>query len=220
MPGPADPPNPSDTALLEAWARGEAPAGVSLVQRHYDTVFTFFANKVGDDEAAELTQDTFTGLVEALDRFRRHSSVRTFIFAIARWKLVEYFRRQSAQRRRFVTLEGPTDDGDEPPALSATLGSWLEGRRQESLLVVALRSLPLDDQILLELKGYEELTLRELAEVFDTPVGTIASRIRRTRERLERTIRELADNPELAEETLTGLDTYMKALRALPQHPR
>ncbi|MCA9709778.1 MAG: sigma-70 family RNA polymerase sigma factor [Myxococcales bacterium] len=208
-------PHPPDDVLLEAWARGEAQAGVALVQRHYDTVFGFFANKVDDDQAAELTQDTFTGLVEARDRFRRHSSVRTFVFAIARWKLVEHFRRRDVQRRRFVTMDDPEEVSAEP-----TLGSWLEGRRQESLLVVALRSLPLDDQILLELKGYEELTVRELGEVFDTATGTVASRIRRARERLERTIRELADNPDLAEETLTGLDTYMKAIRALPQHPR
>lgn len=216
MPGPDDLP---DEALLEAWARGDTQAGVTLVQRHYDTVFAFFANKVGEDEAAELTQETFTGLTEALERFRRHSSVRTFTFAIARWKLVEHFRRRSARRERFVALDTP-EDHEDPPEPAPTLGSWLEGRRQESLLVVALRSLPLDDQVLLELKGYEELTLRELAEVFDAPVGTLASRIRRARERLERTIRQLADNPDLAEETLTGLDTYMKTIRALPQHPR
>ncbi len=207
-----------DAELLEAWAQGEADAGVSLVQRHFDAVFAFFASKVGEDEAAELTQETFTGLVEALPRFRRHSSVRTFVFAIARWKLVEHFRRLSARRQRLVPLDPSSEEGTRPET-GQTLGSWLEGRRRESLLVVALRSLPLDDQLLLELKSYEELTIRELGEVFGAPTGTIASRIRRARSRLERTIRDLADNPELAEQTLTGLETYMKAIRAMQLQP-
>lgn len=208
---------PTDAELLERWAGGESAAGAALVQRHYDSVFAFFANKVGDQEAAELTQDTFAGLIEALERFRRHSSVRTFVFAIARWKLVEHFRRRHAQRR--IVATGDVGDEDQPTRGDPSLGSWLEGRRRESLLVVSLRSLPLDDQILLELKGYEELTIRELGEVFDVPTGTVASRIRRARERLERTIRAMADEPGLAEETLTGLDTYMKTIRELPQYP-
>jgi RNA polymerase sigma factor (sigma-70 family) len=210
---------PSDAALLEAWMSGDAQAGVALVRRHYDAVFAFHANKVGLDDAAELTQATFATLVESIERFRRQSSVRTYVFAIARWKLVEHFRRRNAQRQRFAAPDADDSREAAPVEPVATLGSWLDGRRRESLLVLALRTLPLDDQILLELKGYEDLTLRELAEVFDASVGTIASRVRRARGRLEQAIRRLADDPGLAQETLTGLDTYMRSLRALTQVP-
>lgn len=201
---------------MEAWAGGDRAAGVDLVERHYDMVFGFFAHRLGDEEAAELTQETFTGLTEALGRFRRHSSVRTFIFAIARWKLVEHQRRRISRRERFVPLS-PGAQERVPTAASPVVA--LEGRRRESLLVVALRSLPLDDQILLELKGYEELSLRELGEVFGVPTGTVASRVRRARERLTRAIQQIADDPQLAEETVTGIDTYMRALRDRSAYP-
>lgn len=209
----------TDSTLLEAWMGGDAQAGVVLVRRYYDAVFVFHANKVGPDDAAELTQATFATLVESIERFRRQSSVRTYVFAIARWKLVEHFRRRNVQRQRFAAPDTDGSRDTAPAEPVATLGSWLDGRRRESLLVLALRTLPLDDQVLLELKGYEDLTLRELAEVFDAPVGTIASRVRRARERLEQAIRRLADDPGLAQETLTGLDTYMRSLRALTQVP-
>lgn len=208
---------PDDEVLLNAWNDGDANAGVVLVKRHYDAVFAFFAGKVEVEVAAELTQDTFMVLTEAHERFRRHSSVRTYMFAIARWKLVEHFRRQGAQRQRLAAVQ-TLDQHPSPTTTSGTLSSWLEGRRRESLLVQALRSLPLDDQVLLELKSYEDLSLRELGEVFEVPTGTIASRVRRARLRLERVIRELADNPELAEETLTGVETYMRAIRDRVRH--
>lgn len=199
-----------DQAWFDAWADGDTRAGVALVGRHYDAVFAFFANKVDGDAAADLTQETFTALVAARERFRQQSSVRTYVFAIARWKLVEHFRRRTAQRQRVVDV----DLGDTTPATDSSLGARLEGRRRESLLVQALRSLPLDDQILLELKGYEDLSLRELAEVFEVAVGTIASRVMRARKRLEQALRERADDPRLVDETLTGLATYMRELRA------
>lgn len=204
---------PDDEALLTAWSEGDRDAGMALVKRHYDAVFAFFASKVEAEVAGELTQDTFMVLTEAHERFQRHSSVRTYMFAIARFKLVEHFRRQGVKRQRIAAVE-TLEDRASPPAESGTLSSWLEGRRRESLLVQALRSLPLDDQILLELKSYEELSLRELGEVFQSPTGTIASRVRRARQRLEQSIRELADNPELADETLTGVETYMRAVQA------
>lgn len=200
-----------DQALFDAWTRGDTKAGVALVEHHYDAVFVFFANKVDGDAAAELTQDTFTALVAARDRFRRQSSVRTYVFAIARWKLVEHFRRRTAQRQRLADV----DPIDAAGATDSSLGTRLDGRRRESLLVQALRSLPLDEQILLELKGYEDLSLRELAEVFEVAVGTIASRVMRARKRLEQAVRERARDPRLADETLTGLETYMRELRTL-----
>lgn len=206
----------SDDALWSAWSTGDGQAGVALVRRYYDSVFTFFANRLGLEEAAELTQDTFTSLVEARDRFACRSSVRTYIFAIARWKLVEHGRRCGSRQRRFA-VPG-TDESDQLDVQSTTLtslSSWMDGRKQESLLVLALRSIPLDDQILLMLKGYEELTSRELSEVFEVAIGTISGRVRRARQRLEQVIRRLAADPRLADDTITGLDTYMRSIRVL-----
>ena len=57
------------------------------------------------------------------------------------------------------------------------------------------------------------LTARELAEVFEVPPGTIASRLQRARERLKAAAQRLDARPDLLEHTFTNLHEHMRAIR-------
>ena len=197
-----------DEALLEAWIAGDRAASETLIRRHYRSVFLFLANKVGETTAADLAQSTFETLCAKRVSFRGDSSVRTYLFGIARWKLVEHLRRASG--RSF----DPVDESIEIQSVTQTLTSLFADRERESLVVKALRSLSLDDQIIIELKDYEGMTSRELAAMFDVPRNTMSGRVTRARERLTRRVQELSDNPRLVESTLSGLDDCMRQIRA------
>lgn len=177
--------------------------------RHYDAVYMFLWGKVDEQIAADLTQETFETICAKHERFRGDSSLRTYLFGIARWKLVNYFRGAQRARARF----DPLVDGIDPEVVDRSVTSWFSHKEHEALLVRGLRSLPLDDQFLLELKDYEDLTARELAEILDAPPGTIAGRISRARERLRRAVSELSATQLLAEQTLEGLDAYFGGIR-------
>lgn len=197
-----------DLQLLEAWAAGDPAAGRALVRRHYDSVFLFFHARLDPEASADLVQSTFETLFTRSGEFRGESSVRTFIYGIARWKLLDHLRRPSGREDLYAF------DADFVHVASArSLGSMLDARRQESLLVQAMRSLPLDDQLVLELKDYEGLTAREMAQIFDVPPGTIATRIRKARMRLGDAVRERASSPEQASATMTDLDEHMRRVR-------
>ncbi len=199
----------ADSELLEAWGSGNAEAGQQLVQRHYESVFLFFHARLDPEASADLTQSTFETLFTRRSRFRGDSTVRTFVFGIARWKLIDHLRRPTVAKER---LE-PFDEEFIPNASTRSLGSALDARRRESLLVKALRSLPLDEQILLELKDYEGITARQMAEVFEVPPGTMATRIRRARGRLAQAVRQRAASSEQASVTLTDLHDHMCRVR-------
>ena len=85
--------SPDDFSLLDAWQQGDGRAGNRLFERHFDAIYRFFANKTGND-GADLVQRTFLGCIEARDRFRRTSSFRTFLFAIARNELRNHWRQR------------------------------------------------------------------------------------------------------------------------------
>ena len=102
--------------------------------------------------------------------------------------------------------------------LSPGQSTLLAQHREQRLLLEALRTVPLDVQVLLELFYWEDLTSAEIAEVMGAPHGTIRSRLRRARELLRERLEQLASSPELLTSTLQRLDGWAASLQA--QAPR
>lgn len=193
----------SDEALLDRWRAGDARAGNALFERHFDAVYRFFVNKVRDD-AAELVQRTFLGCVEARERFRGASSFRTFLFAIARHELYAHFRRL---RREAPAPELSVSDIFPSPS------SAFVHRREQRVLLQALRSIPLDLQLAIELHYWEQLSASEIAEVLDVPIGTAKSRLRRAKEALAEAIPALETDQRALKTTLDNLDLWAASLK-------
>jgi len=178
----------SDEALLRAWRDGDDGAGNALFERYFDALYRFFAHKNVDGDVMDLLQRTLLASVESLARFDGHSSVRTYLYAIARNKLRDYWREKT---RRDAIDFGVSSLVD----LSPSPSSVLRANEQQRLLYEALRRLPLDQQISVELHYWEGLTGPELAEVIGVPEGTARGRLHRARARLRELIVELASDP-------------------------
>ncbi len=197
----------SDFDLLTRWREGEEEAGRDLFGRYFDSVYRFFRNKV-DEAAEDLTQQTFMGLVQGKDRFRGDASFRTYLFMIARKKLYSYLRK--GQRRADPLRFDSTSVAD----LGLVSPSRAVADRQEhQLLLQALRRLPVEMQVALELFYWEELTVTEIAEVLETPVGTVKSRLQRARARLDTVIAELSQSEALLRSTVDNFELWAKQLQ-------
>lgn len=197
----------TDTELLTRWRAGEQAAGAKLLERHYESIARFFMSKVSSD-ADDLVQATFLGLLDGgLDRFRDDAGFRTFLFGIARKKLLEHLRTIIRDRKRFdpeySTLAG----------LDRTASSLLEAHAKNKLLLATLRRLPLDTQLMLELHYWEDMRIRDIAIVLDMPASTVKTRMHRGRVRLDEEMRALAESREQLETTLRGLDGWAQALQ-------
>jgi RNA polymerase sigma-70 factor (ECF subfamily) len=198
----------TDFELLEAWRGGEEEAGRELFGRHFDGVYRFFRNKV-DDAAEDLTQQTFMGLVQGRDRFRGDASFRTYLFMIARKKLYSYLRTN--QRRQDPVEFHSTsvaDLGLPSPSRAVAV------RQEQQLLLQALRQLPIEMQVALELFYWEELTVQEIADVLETPVGTVKSRLQRARLRLDEILAQLSTSEELLRSTRDNFEKWARDLQA------
>jgi RNA polymerase sigma-70 factor (ECF subfamily) len=199
----------SDFELLDGWRGGDEAAGRELFSRYFDSVFRFFRNKV-DDAAEDLVQQTFMGLTRGKHRFRGEASFRTYLFMIARKRLYSYLRK--SQRDQDAAPWGERSVADLGlPSPSRVLAHAQEQR----LLLLALRRLPVEMQVALELYYWEELTVTEIASVLETPVGTVKSRLQRARTRLDAAIAELADSEALRRSTMDDLARWAKDLRAV-----
>jgi RNA polymerase sigma-70 factor (ECF subfamily) len=200
--------DPTDFELLEQWRAGDRSAGNSLFTRHFRPLFRFFRTKVTDEAAEDLTQVSFLACVDGRDKFRNASSFRTYLFAIARNQLFMHFRKRGRQDAvvAFET-QSMVDLGAGPSTIVAA-------KAEQRLLLKALRRIPVDFQIAIELYYWEGVPTAEIATVLDVPEGTVRSRLTRGREHLAKQMRAIADSPELAESTVADFERWAQSLRA------
>ena len=195
-----------DLQLLEAWREGDRNAGSELFERHFDSICRFFANKV-DREVDDLVQKTFTACVEGKERFKGDSSFRTYLFGVAHNILRSHLRKKRRQSERFdIGVTSVFDLGLSPTVLVAQ-------QKEQQLTLQALRQIPIEHQMVLELYYWESMTAKELAGILEVPEGTVRGRIRRAKQLLEAKLGELSESDALVQSTLSGLETWARSLR-------
>ena len=195
-----------DLELLTSWRAGDRAAGEALLARHFDTVCRFFHNKVGDD-APDLIQQTFLALCESRERFRGEAPFRSYLLGTARNVLLAHFRRKRKQAERFDPLEHSVADQQ------TSFTTELARRREEQILLQALRSLPLELQIVFELYHLEGLTAGELAAMHGISEPGMYGRLRKARLLTIAACERLAETPALRESTIGHLDDWARELR-------
>jgi len=201
--------NASDFELLDAWRDGDRTAGSELFARYFGPVYGFFRSKL-EHAAEDLTQQTFLNCVEARDDFRGAGSFRTYLFVVARNVLYGHLRRRG-NKATDIDFE-VTSIAD----LDASPSTLLAFREDHKLLVHALRRLPLELQVALELYYVQRMRAPALATVLGIPPGTVRSRIRRGIEQLRVGISDLAASPQRVRTTLTDLNRWAADLRETP----
>ncbi len=197
-----------DASLFAAWCAGDRVAGATLFDRHYEAIARFFANKASGPAADDLVQATFLGCVEARARFRGAAGFRTFVFSVARNVLFNHYRAQRGPSGRIDFGEVSIGDLADSPS------QVIHARQEQQLLLEALRRIPLECQVVLELLYWERMPVVEIAACVDAPVGTVKTRLRRGRLQLESQMRQLAQSPALVQSTLGGLETWAAQIHA------
>ena len=167
----------TDADLLHAWRQGDPDAGRVLFSRHFAGVHRFFANKASHG-VDDLVQETFLACVQGKDRLREGGTFRGFIYSVARRRLYRKWRNESHGAGAIDF--GLTSIADLLPSPS----TLLRARESQKVVLEALRQLPVEMQVALELYYWEGLRAAELATALDVPEGTVRSRLRRGRERL------------------------------------
>jgi RNA polymerase sigma-70 factor (ECF subfamily) len=177
---------------------GDERAGATLFRRYYPAIARFFRNKAPEAVQDDLIQATFLACVDGRERLRAESGLRSYLFSVAYKQLCTHYR----QRHREGT---PLDTSEISAAELAPGPSTMIARRQEHrLLAEALRRIPLDHQVVLELCYWEGQTAAQIAELFDIPVGTAKTRIRRARQLLTDELQQLAETKVVLDGDLEG----------------
>lgn len=196
---------PTDFDLLDAWGKGDQAAGRALYDRHFAMLFRFIRTKV-EEGRDDLLQNVWLACIEGRDRIRNRESFRAYLLQTARFQLYAFYRKRHGSRRLDFEASSVAD-------LNSTPSSIVVRQEQERILLEALRRVPLDHQIVIELSFWEDLTGPEMAEVLCIPEGTVRSRLRRATERLREQMAALTSHGESLPDTVDDLHEWSQRLR-------
>lgn len=179
-----------DFDLLTQWRDGDKAAGNRLVRRHFSSVYRFFRSKL-DDKVEDLTQQTFLAMAEGRERFRGDGSFKAYLFGIARRQLMLTFRSRYRAGKVFAPAEHSVQDL--VPGLDPSPSHLAANAQTQRVLLAALRTIPLDFQMVVELHYWEGMSVTEIAEAMGTAPGTVKSRLHRARNLLQERIDQAAE---------------------------
>ncbi len=198
-----------DAELLRAWNGGSVDAGEELYRRYFDIVYRFYRLKV-PDVIEDLTQKTMLELHRSHHRYRGgRASFRAFVLGIARHVLLHHLR---SKRNDYVD---PDPSQHSHRDVSPDAFDLIETHQRNKLLVKALRRIPIDHQIVLELHYWEGMNASEIGVVLETPSSTIRSKRRVAYGKLRTVLVAMLDDPTDVETTLGGLSAWVAEIRAL-----
>ena len=186
-------------ALLKRARVGDRGAFGQLVVLYQDRLYNAVLRMVGDrEEAAELTQETFTRSLASLETFRGESAPYTWLFRIAVNLSISQLRK--VQRHRVYSLDRHSagsstgngqsgrHGGDQAAGLidrvrASTPGpsAALEQRERAEQVVAALGRVEPEYRAVLIMRDVEGFDYQQMADVLAMPLGTLKSRLFRAR---------------------------------------
>ena len=136
-------------------------------------------------EAEEVLQTVYLKILEGKARFRGEANLKTWLFAVIRNTAISEHRRSLLRRLRLTT------DREATPVQVSVYEAPTEGfERSETQQQFqnALKSLPARQREALHLVFYDDLSLREAAEVMRISIGSARQHYERGKKRLRETL--------------------------------
>ena len=169
----------SDEALMMKYRYGDAAAFDTLYARHRGGLFRFIVRQCkARSHGEEIFQDVWMKLIEARGRYQVDAKFRTYLYTLARNRLIDYYR--SSGRADLVLVEAVDTDN-----LPETVASRVdepqvrhEAKMQGAAILTLLQELPTAQREAFLL--YEEggLSVEEIAVATGTTFEAAKSRLR------------------------------------------
>lgn len=196
----------TDTALVTEAQKGEDLAFAALINRYRRLVFgTTWALLQDFDDAEDAAQEAFVRAYRCLNELEDPCRFASWINSIARNVARKSLRKRKIERERLSQLREDAESGivEEP--------SGNTGRSELPELKQALGVLSPDDRTVTTLFYLVGLDQERIASILGLPIGTVKSRLHRSRNKLRRRLLTMAKK---AFETHEACEDYGRAVIA------
>jgi len=171
-----------DRPLIERVRRGDQDAAKELYERYFDRIYNYVYARLGRAEDAEdLAIDTMTRSLTRLDLFQDQGvAFSSWVYRIAHNATIDHYRKQA--KASLVPLEGAILPQSPDPSEIAL------DRIESEDLRAAVRELTEEQQQVLILRFFQDLSAAQAAEIMGKSIGAVQALQHRALGSLERTL--------------------------------
>lgn len=147
--------------LLEKIIKKDEKTLFYVYKKYQPSIFNFVKSQINNYQTAEeLTQDIFIDFIEALRDFRFQSSLKTFLYAIARHKIVDQIRKKKIKNIPFSKLPSFIVESLKVVFIDEEINK----KELQEKIAKIINLLPNDYQLILRLKYIEGIKIKEISE--------------------------------------------------------
>lgn len=150
-----------DKELLQNLIKREEKTLFNFYRKFNLAIFHFLFRQLNDKHLAEeVTQDVFLDFIESLRDFRGQCSLKTYLFTIARNKVIDVIRKKKLKKILFSALPSHIVEG----LKTIFLDEEIEKKELEEKIKKVFQALPNEYRLVLRLKYIEGEKVKSIAQ--------------------------------------------------------
>ena len=168
-----------DATLVHLYMAGDERALEALINRYNQRLSSFIYSKVFDKEITEdIFQDTFVKVIRTLKlgKYNEEGKFLPWVIRIAHNLIIDHYRKSNRMPRYETSEEYNIFAVMQDKELNAE--HQIMQQQVESDLADLIRQLPEDQQTVLQMRMYQEMRFKEIAENTGVSINTALGRMR------------------------------------------
>jgi len=184
--------NISDESLMMSYTVGDAEAFETLYLRHKDALYRFVLRQAGSQCGDELFQDIWLKVINTRKDYRVTASFKTWLYHIARNRIIDQYRRQTIRPIENNSAELETIESTS----TLTPEKNLHTQTLHEQLLTALANLPREQKEVFLLREEADLSIEQIADTCGINFETAKSRLRYATKKLQHALQDKAGEKE------------------------
>lgn len=141
---------------------------------------------ISHDDANDVLQNTFVKIFKNIDNFKAESKLYSWMYRIATNEAISFINKKAKNKSVDIT------DYQQKMVSNLEDDNWFSGNEIQIILQKAIATLPQKQQLVFNMKYFDDLKYKEISEILETSVGGLKASYHHAVKKIEQFIKKNA----------------------------